>query len=141
MLGVGANANAIATDQPIEKQTTPLTGAVEQMSKTRNERIPSEKAKDDASDARLLNALIDADADVNYVDKKEAFPLIVAAEGKRGTAEIVQLLLKAKANPNLARPSDGAFPLFQAAQDGYAGRVHALLMVSTFIYNPNICCR
>lgn len=107
--------------------TTALILAVDYIAKRRPGRKPAEKVADDANDKRFLTTLLEAKANVNFVDADGAFPLIIAAEGEQGTEEIVELLLAAKADPSTARPADGAFSLFQAAQDGYNDRVWALL--------------
>ena len=129
LIKAGADVNAVSGDR---YKTTPLILATNYILKRKARKGKGGKKKEDGAFAkRALGILIDANADVDQVFGDEGdFPLLVAAE-LPGAAGVVTLLLQAGANPNAARPGDGAFPLFQAAQDGYGEQVRALLKASS----------
>lgn len=72
----------------------------------------------------VVNALIDAGANVNLLIDNDIRPLFVAAEN--GHLDVVKALIKANANLNLGI-ANGATPLFVAAQKGHLAIVNELI--------------
>ena len=74
--------------------------------------------------AEVVQALIEAGADVNKATTNNKTPLWIAAE--TGHAEVVQALIEAEADVNKAH-AYGTTPLFIAAQNGHVEVVQALI--------------
>ena len=73
----------------------------------------------------IVKALIDAGADVDVRERDNATALHVAERNKN--EEIVEILLKAHADPNVTTSSWGFTPLMHASMSGYVGIVRLLL--------------
>ena len=76
-------------------------------------------------DAAAVRALIAKGANVNAKWRYDQTPLFKAAE--RGDAEIVQILLENKADPNVRDTFYGATPLYWATDKGHTEVVRALV--------------
>lgn len=72
----------------------------------------------------MLSFLISKDAPIDAVDREGLTPLLHALNHE--VWDCVEVLLKAGANPNLARPVDGATPLLCASQHGKNNALEAL---------------
>jgi ankyrin repeat protein len=72
----------------------------------------------------IVRLLIDARADVNYVDEYGTTPLVTAS--KNGYIEVVKLLIGGKANVNI-KGGEGKTPLIYAAIEGHLDVVKMLI--------------
>ena len=79
----------------------------------------------------LVKELIEKGEEIN--PKKENPPLYAASW--KGFRDIVELLLKSNANPNLALSKDGQTPLFVASKNGHTEIIKLLLDSNA---NPNL---
>lgn len=77
------------------------------------------------NDAEAAGLLIRAGADVNAANDYGVTPLSLACASGSGNAALVELLLRARANPNVAR--EGETPLMIAARTGSLDAVKLLL--------------
>ena len=76
-------------------------------------------------DIAKIQEAIRAGADVNVKNKYGVTPLCIASQNAH--AEIVKLLIAAKADVNVADKTDGVTPLYMASQKGHAEIVRLLL--------------
>ena len=85
-----------------------------------------------SGDVQKLSDLITQGADVNQTEEQGLSPLHVAAG--QGNCEVVQLLVDAKANINLATTDGkGIYPLFVASEKGHCEVVRLLLSANANI--------
>lgn len=101
---------------PEQITSNPMVKAVTRLPKDATER---------EHQLQVLRMLLDAGGDVNSVDDKGRTPLMMAAE--TNNAEIVDLLLKNKADPNI-KNQDGNTALHVAAQKGNHSIIQVLLL-------------
>ena len=88
----------------------------------------------DKGDIKTTKTLLSCyEVDVNQVNYEGVSPLFKASQ--KGYTEIFEMLLKNKANPNLAITSDGCTPFFMATQKGHIEIVKMLLDAGV---NPNL---
>ncbi len=84
-------------------------------------------------DVSVVNALIEAKANLNHVDGVGHTPLMRAAD--TGQVEVLKALAKAGADLNVKEPHEGRTALFLAAASGHEAIVKALLEAGA---DPNI---
>ena len=79
----------------------------------------------DKGDLAAVRRLLASGSAVDDKDAKGQPPLVAAAYS--GHSEVVELLLKSGADPNLSEDSEGFTPLMSAATNGHHGAVKLLL--------------